>query len=176
MEETYYCPSGCQVYTGRTLDPECAACGRPMTLNSERYDEFHQDLEDRQIAAFEAAHPLPFLTIAAIEQDPLNAVILPIPPAVDFATLNAALGAAMLFWNAMPSAAARVDELFACDAALRRAGDDQRAPLGASPELWERHQHEITALVRGAHEELLARQIEEYEATQRQTSEPRRQR
>ena len=84
------------------------------------------------------------LTLEAIERDPLAAVYAPLPDQPDFELLNAAFGAATVYWSEDTAlgrkAAARVDELFAADAKLLQETGEDRAPLGANPELWAQAQ------------------------------------
>jgi hypothetical protein len=52
VEHTYFCPRGCQTYTGCQHPGECGACGAPFQLDDGDYDRALQVLEDNAIAAF----------------------------------------------------------------------------------------------------------------------------
>lgn len=54
---TWYCNHGHNVLDSDQYDlddpPECATCGSPMSVDSTRYDEVHQRIEEAGIASFE---------------------------------------------------------------------------------------------------------------------------
>ena len=50
---TWYCPKGCNVFDTREDEPECAACGQVMSMDSTEYSDVHEDIELMQIAKFE---------------------------------------------------------------------------------------------------------------------------
>ena len=59
--QTYFCPRGCNVFTTTEQSPECGACGSIMSSDSTSFDDVHEEVERRGIAAVvrEAGKPRP---------------------------------------------------------------------------------------------------------------------
>jgi hypothetical protein len=54
MNQTSYCPRGCQTYTGSVHPQECGACGAYMTLDPSSYEEAQETIEENEIVRFAA--------------------------------------------------------------------------------------------------------------------------
>jgi len=52
-EKTWYCSSGCNIFTTKEEEPECGACGSTMSTDNNDYDEYLQAIEDYEIALCE---------------------------------------------------------------------------------------------------------------------------
>ena len=53
MNQTYYCPRGCNVFETTSENPECAACGRIMTTDPQLFNDAHEQRELDGIAECE---------------------------------------------------------------------------------------------------------------------------